>query len=103
MNSVAKLQGLFHYDYFFMPDGTNKPSRGGFASAIEVAAKEFKNAYGRADASNMACMSVAFGPYMHKFLSFCYNDLPADVCNGVVALMLLGNSPLTLLELMEAS
>lgn len=99
---IKNLQHLFHYDYFFNDDGSNKPHRGGFATAIEEAAKHFKNAYGCADASNQACMSVAFGPALHGFLSFCYNSLPQDVSNGVVALMLLGNSPQTLLDLLEA-
>ena len=99
---IKNLQHLFHYDYFFTPEGGNKPHRGGFGSAIEEAAKHFKDAYGKADASNMACMSVAFSPALHSFLSFCYNSLPYDVSNGVVALMLLGNSPKTLLDLLEA-
>ena len=99
---IKNLRHLPHYDYFFNHDGYNKPHRGGFATAIEVAAKHFKDAYGKADAINQACMSVAFGPATRNFLSFCYNSLPQDVSNGVVALMLLGNSPQTLLDLLEA-
>jgi hypothetical protein len=98
MLNYKALTDTAHYDYFFRTDGSIKTDEylGGYASLMVKLGRAYIDAYGKADESNLYAMRSALTCTgqthndLHRYLLFCYNDMPSQHMPIFVALLLLG-------------
>lgn len=88
-----------HYFYFFEPEGALKNTAhfGDFAAAIYACGKEFYAALGRADHHNTHLLLKNMPQGTYELAQYAYSSLPINTYGAIMALAMLGHSPVDML------